>query len=205
MKIGVIYNDHCHFILNQIFSYISKVDVSIIQQNNIIGNDFNFIFVKEPDITTQVYLQNLYHKDSIVVISDTLESNDFKIYKNNEFIGFLSYLSNLSCLSCIYQNTKIDIYFHKIMYISKNVNKCDVYVKNINRPFYYLGTLNRLNHMLPKHFIQINRSEIVNFFYIKDICGDQIILSNNHILYISRRKLKMVTEICLNMQIHSPL
>ena len=205
MTIAIIYNEYSNQLLEMIFSNVTKIDIRMIHPNGLPQQNFQYVIVKEPNTKLLSYLNTFVDKKHIIIVSNTLQLNTYNVYPDDQFKAFISLLSDARGLICRYQQKGIEISFKHIIYISKSLNKCEVYVKNRMNPLSYNDSLANLNKQLPNFFISINRSEIVNFFYIKAINKDQITLLNHHKLYISRRNLKKVHETYIHLQLHSPL
>lgn len=79
-----------------------------------------------------------------------------------------------------------------IILIEKELNKCLFYYKkNI---FTVIKSFKNLKPELADYFIQINKSEIVNFHFVDDIKKEMITLKDGKRCFISRRKVKEVYE-----------
>ena len=51
-------------------------------------------------------------------------------------------------------------------------------------------TLNKISEMLSEDFVRIHQSYLVNLRFVKNITGNQLLLSNGESLLIARSKLK---------------
>lgn len=80
----------------------------------------------------------------------------------------------------------------EIILIEKELNKCHFYYKN--NIFTVIKSFKSLKPQLASYFVQINKSEIINFHFVDDIKKELIILKNSKKCFISRRKVKEVNE-----------
>lgn len=80
----------------------------------------------------------------------------------------------------------------KIKKISKSGNKCEFYYSG--KIFKSIININKVLSLLAPYFIQINKSEIINFHYVIDITKDVITLNDNKKYYVSRRRIKKVND-----------
>lgn len=87
---------------------------------------------------------------------------------------------------------KYKLYQKAIKVISKRNNKCIFYYGD--HSFEARTTLKEILPELSPYFAQINKSEIVNFYFVSDIFKDEIVMNDNIIYYISRRRVEEVTE-----------
>ena len=82
-----------------------------------------------------------------------------------------------------------------IVYIESENHDVQIYLNNQSKPIRVRGILNAyIENAGFKKFIQISSSCIANYEYIFSIEKDYIILQNEDVLYISRRKVKSVKE-----------
>lgn len=79
-----------------------------------------------------------------------------------------------------------------IYLIEKQGNDCLFYYKD--KILKVRGNFKNLINELADYFALINKSEIINFHFVKNIKKEVIILNNGDEHYISRRKVKVVTE-----------
>lgn len=89
--------------------------------------------------------------------------------------------------SCfIYQrnNHIFRCFYYNIMYFCSNNRKVKIVLHNGEEEFY--GKIIDIKEKLPKEFIQIHQSFIINYFFIKQYAYDYVVLSDNTILSISR-------------------
>lgn len=87
---------------------------------------------------------------------------------------------------------KYKLYQKAIKVISKINNKCIFYYGD--QSFEARTTLKEILPELSPYFAQINKSEVVNFYFVSEIFKDKIVMNDNIIYYISRRKVEEVTE-----------
>lgn len=79
-----------------------------------------------------------------------------------------------------------------IFLIEKQGNDCSFYYKD--QILKVRGNVKSLINDLAYYFALINKSEIINFHFVKNIKKAEIILNNESKHYISRRKVKAVAE-----------
>lgn len=84
-----------------------------------------------------------------------------------------------------------NIALEKIIYIESNLHKLTfhIYEKDIIQYTMY-ETLNKISEMLSEDFVRIHQSYLVNLRFVKNITGNQLLLSNGESLLIARSKLK---------------
>lgn len=204
MKIGVIYNQYAYQLIDFIFSISYDVDLSIIHsQSKKYHHDVDLLLVREPKEESLLYLNQFHHSKQTIIISEYIQSSDYPVYTYYHFKSFIKSLLQNKELICSYKNQKVAISFTKIIFITKHVNKCEVYTAKIKHPFNYFGSLANVEKELPNYFIKINRSDIVNMNYVKEIKREIITLQNGHKLYISRRKITVIHERYLHFQFYS--
>lgn len=83
-----------------------------------------------------------------------------------------------------------------ILYMEKSLRKIIFVLKDEKIETY--GTFDDYMNKLPKYFMQVHRSYIINTNFIKNVSGTTITLLNNEIIPISRTYQKVVVEKIMN-------
>ncbi|MDD6513005.1 LytR/AlgR family response regulator transcription factor [Sharpea azabuensis] len=60
-------------------------------------------------------------------------------------------------------------------------------------------TLKEIHALLPKYFIQINRSEIINMYHVENVKRDVVLMDDGTQLYASRRREKILMKAFIEM------
>lgn len=169
------------------------VDVEIGNQNGIKLSER--IKRKNTDIII-VFISSFsnYVFDSFIVspfsyiLKKELQQNGVK--EINRLIRF--YINENLKLQIISSNINYNLNQRDIVTIMKNGDRCVFLYKE--KIFSTRINLNDLKDTLAPYFVKINKSEIINFYFVVDIHKDVISLKNGNKFYISRRKVKYVTE-----------
>lgn len=103
--------------------------------------------------------------------------------------------ANTKAITITSSQKKYKLKICDIIYIESENHDVKIYLNNQSKPIRTRETLNAyIENAGFKKFIQISSGCIVNYEYIFSIEKDYIILQNQDVLYISRRKVKSVKE-----------
>lgn len=103
--------------------------------------------------------------------------------------------ANTKTIMVISAQKKYNLKISDIMYIESENHNVSIYLNNRADSIQVRETLNAyIENVGFKKFIQISSSYIVNYEYIFSIEKDYVVLRNEEILYISRRRVKSVKE-----------
>lgn len=103
--------------------------------------------------------------------------------------------ANTKTITVTSAQKKYKLKIFDIIYIESSNHDIQIYLNNQSKPIRTRGTLNTyIKNAGFRKFIQISSGCIVNYEYIFSIEKDYIILQNQDVLYISRRKMKSVKE-----------
>ncbi len=73
---------------------------------------------------------------------------------------------------------------NEIIYLQSDIH--EITIVTINDSYSYQTTLKNILSMLPKYFVQIQKSIIINLDYVKEINQNDIILKNGNVFSMSR-------------------
>ena len=181
-------------LLDDIHSFdLVFMDVEIIKYNGIsicnqirqLNKDIIIIFISS--YTTYVFNSFTASPFSYILKKDLKINGISEIDRCLQFYIDKNKIIKISSFGIEYFLTQKDI---KV--ISKIGDKCIFHYNN--KQFESRMNLKDIFLNLSSFFVQINKSDIVNFNFVSDICKDEITLNTQEKYYISRRKIKYIHE-----------
>lgn len=169
------------------------IDIEINQYNGInICNQIRKINKKILIVFISSYTTYVFNSFTVAPFSYILKKN-LKTTGISEIDRCLQfYVDENKFIEILSSGIKYSLSQKEIKIISKTNDKCFFHYKN--KQFEARVNLKDILPKLSSHFIQINKSEIINLNFISDINKDEIITNDQEKYYISRRKVKYVHE-----------